>query len=126
MSGKVKGHFKRNKKLYIGIGIGVGVTVVATAVIIAVKNPALIRQSAVVVGKNNVVKQSLSIHIEALGDPGNIIQNVKTGTVYASQGQAARELGISAARLSQHLTGARAHVNGHVFVKLGKAAVSAV
>ena len=69
---------------------------------------------------------TLEVHIEALGDPGNIIQDVTTGTVYASQGQAAKAVGASASQMSRHLSGATNWVNGHQFVKLGKALVSDV
>jgi plasmid maintenance system antidote protein VapI len=61
--------------------------------------------------------------VEALGDPGNIIQDTTTGIVYASQGQAARALGVFPARISENLTGKLPNVNGHCFTKIGKAAV---
>jgi hypothetical protein len=68
-------------------------------------------------------KQTIEVFIEALGDPGNIIQDTTTGIIYASQGQAARELGINPSLISQHLRGKFPTAKGHSFIKLGKAAV---
>lgn len=67
--------------------------------------------------------QTIEVIIEALGDPGNIVQDTTTGTVYASQGQAARALGVDASTVSKHLNGVLPNVRGHVLTKLGKAAV---
>jgi hypothetical protein len=79
-----------------------------------------VRPVQVLTWKSN---QTIDIVIEALGDPGDIIQDTATGTVYASQGQAARALGLSRSKLSEHIAGKKSHVKGHVFTKLGKAAV---
>ncbi len=122
MAGKIREHFKKHKKLYTGAAIGAGVGTVVTLV--------LTRNHTFSAGTINQImsykpEASIEVFIEALGDPGNIIQDVATGTVYASQGQAARELGLSASELSKHLNGRNAHVKGHVFTKLGKAPVAA-
>lgn len=121
---KVKNHFSENKKLYIGIAIGAGVTATAFVCYVLLNKSGKFSQTAVVVGAHNTVNQTIDIHIEALGDPGNIIQDTVTGSVYASQNQAARELGMNPSRLSKHLAGKADNVDGHVFVKLGKAHVS--
>lgn len=119
--GKIKNHFEKNKQLYIGIGVGVGVSVVSTLVL---------RQPKVVgtLSKNQITallawkpQQTLEVYIEALGDPGNVIQDLTTGTIYASQGQAARALNLSASAISKHLKGLTPHVKGHTFKLLGKA-----
>ena len=68
--------------------------------------------------------QTIDVHIEALGDPGNIIQDADTGIIYASQNQVAKALDVAPAYVSQHLNGKRDHVMGHKLVKLGKAMVS--
>lgn len=126
---KIKTHFRENKKLYVGIAIGAGVTIVAVSTCI------ILRSSTSEVGNDfrvsprgvfykSPIEQRIDIRIEALGDPGNIIQDTTTGTVYASQGQAARELGLNPARISDHLNGRSPHVKGHVFEVLGKATVS--
>lgn len=69
-------------------------------------------------------KATIEVHVEALGDPGNIIQDITTGTIYASQNQAAKELGVSSWAVSQHLKGEIPDAGGHELVKLGKAMVS--
>lgn len=122
---KVKTHFRENKKLYIGIAIGAGVTAIAGVGYILLSGRGQYNQTSVIVGNHNTVKQTLEVYIEALGDPGNIIQDLTTGTIYASQGQAARELGVDPRRISKHLNGLADHVDGHQFAVLGKAPVSA-
>lgn len=62
-----------------------------------------------------------SVDIKALGDPGNIIQDVSTGTIYASQNQAARELGVSKTAVFNHLHGKTSQVAGHKLKVVGKA-----
>lgn len=120
---KIKTHFKDNKNTYIGTTVGV--VVGAASVIFVTRNPTD-------VSVENKIQQILSwkpqatleVYIEALGDPGNIVQDTTTGTIYASQGQAAKALGVTASDMSKHLNGIRAHLDGHVFEKLGKAQVS--
>ena len=117
--GKVKDHLARHRVVYISgaaltLGMGAGY-------ILASKTGVSIRPVQVLTWKS---KQTIEVFIEALGDPGNIIQDTTTGTIYASQGQAARELGINPARLSEHLKGKTDNVLGHVFTKLGKAGAS--
>ncbi len=68
-------------------------------------------------GDNNFMR----VFINPLGDPGNVVQCVETGTIYASQGQAAKELGVSAARISQHLNGSTPNLFGNHLIILGKA-----
>ena len=118
---KIKEHFKRNKKEYItgGVCLVVG----AAGAVLSLRNTALINTKAVQVltWKSN---QTIEVHIEALGDPGNIIQDTATGDIWASQNQAAKALGVTASRVSSHLKGKQADVDGHVLTKLGKAHVS--
>lgn len=122
---KVKSHLKENKKSYIACGVTAVVTAVGTIVVMCRKK--------VVVGDQDIVQvlsykphanQHLEVWIEALGDPGNVIQDTTTGTIYPSQGQAARELGLTPSRISNQLNGRTPHVEGHTFAKIGKAGVS--
>jgi hypothetical protein len=124
---KFKTHMKENKRAYISGGICFLAGVGATAVALCRKD------GEVTVGDQDITQilswrpeahQHLEVWIEALGDPGNIIQDTTTGTIYASQGQAARELGLNRSRISQHLHGKNDEVEGHTFEKLGKAMVS--
>ena len=118
---RIKKHFSDNKNLY---AVAAGAAFVGSAVTaVVLRNPDMmaVRQTQVLAYKST---QHLEVFVEALGDPGNIIQDLTTGTVYASQGQAARELGVSPARISEQLKGTRDHVNGHVCDVLGKASVA--
>lgn len=120
---KVKAHFQRNKKTYLACGGTAVVAVLGTLVITQRTRVDISAQkmSGAVLYKPT---QTIDVHVEALGDPGNIIQDTTTGIVYASQGQAARELGLEPGRISEQLSGKRDTVNGHTFVKLGKAMVA--
>jgi hypothetical protein len=115
---KAKTHVQENKKIYLVgstcliVGLVSGYFFHNTAVSTSIRSIRLWSP-----GDNNL----MSIYITPLGDPGNVIQCVETGTIYASQGQAARELGITASALSQHLAGKKVHVRGNHFRILGKA-----
>jgi hypothetical protein len=117
---KVKTHLRENKKVYIASGVGLAVGAVSVFLVMRYKGG-----SAEIInmprfwspGDNNIMK----VVINALGDPGNVVQCVETGTIYASQGQAARELGLDAAAISKYLNGKSPHVRGNHFVVLGKA-----
>lgn len=120
---KIQDHWKIHKTKYLigggmiasaGVGVGVGL----------VLNNKLLVKNQIIQILSWKPSASLEVYIEALGDPGNVIQDMKTGSVYASQGQAARELGLSPSRISDHLNGRTDHVGGHVFKKIGKAAVA--
>lgn len=118
---RVKSHLRENKKVYLSGTIGVGIG--AVGALLTANKSSLVKNAQIqlLTWKSN---QTLEVFIEALGDPGNIIQDNVTGTIYASQGQAARELGISASEISKHLNGKKDHVSGHIFTRLGKAAVA--
>lgn len=119
----IKNHVRENKKVYIvgasclavGVGVGVGVSVRRPSSMVNV------RPIQALAYKSN---QTVEVFVEALGDPGNIIQDTTTGTIYASQGQAARALGVRPTRVSEQIRGLVEDVNGHKFIKLGKAAVA--
>lgn len=120
---RIKNHLSENKVVYISTAAGVVLSSAATAAVLMTKKPELVN-AKIVQGLALWSPPTIQIHIEALGDPGNIIQDVESGTVYASQGQAARELGVTPTAISQHLSGKTPHVRGRRFTKLGKAPVS--
>jgi hypothetical protein len=117
----VKRHLKENRKEYIIGGVCLVVGAAGAVLTLASTDVVNARQLQVLTWKS---KQVLHVHVEALGDPGNIIQDTTTGIIYASQGQAARELGVFPARISEHLTGKLPHVKNHKFKILGKAQAS--
>lgn len=121
---KIKTHFRENKKVYIACGVTAAATAIGTAFVLSDRGSVITKfytKQIGVVNKNN----NIEVYIEALGDPGNIVQDTVTGTVYASQGQAARGLGVTPARVSEHLSGKIDSINGHVLTRLGKAPVAA-
>lgn len=118
---KIKNHFRENKKYYITGASCLAVGAVGGAAI-CWRSPQV--SSKIVQILSYKPQATLEVFIEALGDPGNIIQDTTTGIIYASQGQAARELGLNPSELSKHLKGRNSHVKGHVFEKLGKAMVA--
>ena len=118
---KVKQHLSDYKAVYI-VGAGCLVVGVVGGVAVA-KHSALVNVNPkqILTYKST---QTVEVFVEALGDPGNIVQDTTTGIIYASQGQAARELGVSPSRISEHLAGKLPNVKGHTFTLLGKAAVA--
>lgn len=119
---KVSEHLKKHKAAYItgGVCLGVGL---GAGVIIAKTQPAVYSKNQIVGLVNWKPKQTIEVFVEALGDPGNIIQDLDTGTIYASQGQAARALGVDPSTVSKHLKGLYDNAGGHTLKNLGKAAV---
>jgi hypothetical protein len=118
---KIKKHFSENYKIYIVGGtclvVGViggvlasrkGAEMIVDAYKLQINSPTT----------NNILTQFI---LPALGDPGNVVQCLETGTTYASQGQAARELGVSATNIGNHLHGKISDINGLHLTVLGKA-----
>lgn len=120
---KIKLHVKEHKAVYITGGVCLLVGALGGAAYVS-KNKMVDAKVIQGLAYKSPVTQTIEVWVEALGDPGNIIQDTTTGTIYASQGQAARELGVSAAGISKQLNGQTSHVNGHKFEKLGKAMVA--
>ena len=118
---KIKNHVRDNQKAYIVGGICFVAGVAVSAVVLKKADLEISPKIQQILSYKP--HATLEVHIEALGDPGNIIQDVTTGTVYASQGQAARELGVSPSLISKHLSGAIADAGGHKLTKLGKASI---
>lgn len=120
--GKIRQHFRENKKVYVA-ATG-GLVAGAVGIVVFQKKADVVVSPKILQVLNYKPQAHLEVYIEALGDPGNIIQDLKTGTIYASQGRAAKELGLDPAALSKHLKGLTPHVKGHTFTKLGKAMVA--
>jgi hypothetical protein len=119
---KIKTHLSENKIAYLSCGATAVVTGMVVYVYKGNIDQVLVQNkiTQILSWKPNA---TIEVYVEALGDPGNIIQDLTTGSVYASQGQVARELKVNPARISEHLNGARTNVQGHVLQRLAKASV---
>jgi hypothetical protein len=104
---KIKVHFRKNQKLYLGIGIGVLIT-------LAIRRPVSI---APVFNNTNTVITDLSRR----GHPGKIIRCKETGEVFASIHRGADAMGINRGNLSSHVNGNLPRVGGYTFEVLGEA-----
>ncbi|QGJ89665.1 membrane protein [Gordonia Phage Odesza] len=124
---KVKSHIQENKKVYIVGGVCLVVGLAGGALIVKAHQPPPIKVQPKI---NQVLswkpEAKLEVYIEALGDPGNIIQDTTTGTIYASQRQAADALGVDPSSVSRHLAGKFPDVKGHILSNLGKAYVPSI
>jgi DNA endonuclease I-HmuI-like, NUMOD-like domain len=104
---KIKVHFRKNQKLYLGIGIGVLIT-------LAIRRPVSI---APIFNNTNAVITDLSRR----GHPGKIVRCNETGEVFASISRGAEVMGINRPNLTSHLNGRLPHANGYTFEVLGEA-----
>lgn len=116
---KIKKHIKENRKVYVAAIAGAAIG--AVGVIVLKDTPTMVSIKETLNFKWRSPTTNNVIVFPALGDPGNVVQVVETGTIYASQGQAARELGVSATEISQHLNGKNPDVKGKHLKVLGKA-----
>lgn len=113
----VKNHFRKNRKVYIAAGIGVTVGFVGTSLYIKSAHPGLI-QTAIAFWKSEITQVATYITIDAPGNSGNVIQDLRTGTIYPSQNAAAKALGVNRGSISTHLNGKSPTADGHTFTKL--------
>lgn len=119
---RVKRHFRENKDRYICLIVG-AVAAGGAAVAYSKKTPTISGSLVNYKSEGASIQNITQVIIPAKGDPGNYVQDVTTGTTWASQNEAAKELGVSPARISQYLNGNSAAdtVAGHRLVRLGKA-----
>jgi len=126
---RINNHIRKHKVAYaVGLSLGVGVAagIVGTRILMKPSFVSVAPVQKVGFAYKSPLTQTIEVYVEALGDPGNIIQDLKTGTIYASQGQAAKALDVSPSTVSKHLAGLTDYANGHKLVKLGKAFVPEV
>lgn len=119
---RAKWHFVRNKTSYIvGAGclfVGAAGTLVFTqrvSVAQTAKNIALLQWKPL-----NYLEQTTVIQLPARGHRGLVLLNNETGTVYASQREAARELGTYPTIVAKHLKGDLPTANGTTLTSLGE------
>ena len=117
---KIKKHFSDHNEAYIAGGVGILIGF-ATAVVLKDRATMISNKELLNVKVNSPTTNILQLILPALGDPGNVVQCIETGSIYASQGQAAKELGVSATDVSNHLHGKNPHLNGLHLKVLGKA-----
>jgi len=116
---KVKSHLKNNKKVYLTGGICLVVGGVIVYVAQGINNVAVVDSFKVQVNSpttNNI----LQITLPSLGHPGNAVQCLDDGTIWASQGEAARALGVNPDVVSKHLHGKVASVGGKTLKKISE------
>lgn len=129
---KIKEHWNNHKeKYYIGaIAFLYGAAIGATLVINSKnKQIAEMMNSANIsnyqgIAINSPIHNDISIEIYSKVDPGWIVQDVESGTIYASQNEAARALGVSPTTVSGHLTGKFDNAGGRKLARIAKAPVS--
>ena len=121
----IKNHVREHKKVYVCTGVSLGVGIAIGFGVSRNTMPAMVNVRPIQ-ALNYKSTQTVEVVVEALGDPGNIVQDLTTGTIYASQNQAAKALGAYPADVSRHLKGLSNSVKGHKLAKLGKACVPQV
>jgi hypothetical protein len=93
----IKAHFRRNKKLYLGIGIGVAIT-------LAIRKPVVINIAPVFNNSNQQVNFA--------GHTTKLVKCLETGQVWEKVTESAKSAGVPLARMSRHLHGHNPHLNG--------------
>jgi hypothetical protein len=124
---RIKQHMKDHKEAYITGGVCVVVTAAVTYLII--KHDTVLETDESVALVNNIkglfykspVTNDITQIVVRRGHPGFIVKCNETGTIFASISQAAKEMGISASNISQHLKGKYDHAGGFTFTNLGEA-----
>ena len=114
---KVKGHFKKHKVKYI---VGGACLVVGGAVGYYLGNKGIINVQLVNTGsveQHQYIDKSVRI-LTKKGHPGNKIMCNETREIFNSQKEASESLGLSSSKLSKHLTGKQATVDGYTFTKM--------
>lgn len=128
---KVKNHLKKNKKIYIAGAAGVVAGAVVGAVgiwVYASRNGANIAmvdsmKLTLINWKSPHTSQTVQVVLPQLGHPGNAVQCLENGTVYASQGAAARALDVNPVAVVRHLQGKQESVAGKHLIKITEAGV---
>lgn len=134
MSTKIKTHLKKHKEAYIvgGIGVTVGVgvgyyvrhrlnvDVDFPEDIMNVRNSTKMTNASLVSYKPNVTStvNNVTNIFNKLGHPGNKIMCNETKELFDSQTQAVKNMGLNPSKLSNHLNGKKATVDGYTFTRM--------
>jgi hypothetical protein len=119
----IKNHLKNNKTVYITgaicLVVGAAGTLLYSQKVVAssqeAKNIALVNWKTL-----TFQQQTTIVELPSRGHRGNVILNDKTGRVYGSQNEAAKNLGVSSSAISRHLHGDWESVNGTTLTNLGE------
>lgn len=103
---RVEVHIQENWKVYVTHGVALvvgGVAAGLTQRYIGDEDPQNANVSQKVgVAINSIIKQDVNItQIKTNGHPGNVIEDLTTGTTYYSQREAAKALGVSESTLAR-------------------------
>ena len=126
---QIKKHIYENRKVYIVAGVSLLVGIMIGGVTVFVLKKSL--GNKVIIDSFNLIKYKsphtsqtiMQVVLPYLGHPGNALQCIETGTIYASQGQAAKELGVNPSTIRKVLNGLQEDIRGLHFTKLTEAGV---
>lgn len=115
---KIKGHFKKHKVVYIGVGVGVAIGATATLVVCSGKTGNQAVQKVTALKTGNITQNVVQVQMVRPGPKSFVVQCLETQATWPSIRQAAKDTGLNASDISQHLKGARDTVGGFTFIKL--------
>jgi hypothetical protein len=127
---KVKKHIKKHKVVYscsiTAIGVATFTAIIMRSVAasqhIDCGNAVVAKRGIAVLGKRVVMRNVSYFSADRQGPPSWVVRCKETGDIFTSQIAAAKEMGISAADLSQHLNGRKEHAQGYTFERICLAA----
>jgi hypothetical protein len=117
---KVKNHIREHKEVYLAAAGGAFVG--AVGVLLLRDSPAMISIKEIMNFKYKSPTTAISqIILPALGDPGNVVEEIESHTFFNSQGLYGRLHGIKPSEVSRHLRGELPDLNGKHLRVVGKA-----
>lgn len=116
----IKEHWTQNKKVYAAFGAGVVVTVVGVVVLRNKPTAEVVLATKEFFTVSVKSPRITNILLERAGNSGNLIVDDLTGDTYRSQNLLAKAIGVSAATVSQHLSGKRKHIKGKTYTKIAE------
>lgn len=117
---RIKEHWTRNKKVYYAFGTGVVLTTVGIVVLNKKPSADTVVQMKELFTVSVKSPRITTILLERAGNSGNLIVDDLTGDTYRSQNLLAKAIGVSAATVSQHLSGKRKTINGKTYTKIAE------
>lgn len=105
---RIKMHFRKNKKLYLGIGIGVVVT-------LAIRKPIVLAP----IFNNNNIPVFHNNQINFAGHMTKLVKCLETGQLWETVTEAAGAVGHTVQTMSKHLNGHTEHIDGLHYAIVG-------